>query len=197
MQGQSFLVPYKNKTGSYECQFIPGWKGLVDLVNRAGRASVWSGAVFEGDEFDYALGDKPFLNHKPGDENDEDKLTHVYAIGRVKESDQPIIEVWSKAKVIKHRNRYNKVGDRHYSFKHFEMYARKLVVLQVMKYLPTSSELALATELSYAAERGAQGLTVDAVIDGTWSPVEETADGGFSAVDQLNKELGSQDAIAT
>jgi hypothetical protein len=58
-----------------------------------------------------------------------------------------------------------------------------------MKYLPTSSELALATELSYAAELGAQGLTVDAVIDGTWSPVEETTDGGFSAVDQLNKEL--------
>jgi recombination protein RecT len=175
--GQAYLIPYKT-----ECTFVPGWKGLVDLVNRAGRATVWSGAVFEGDEFDYALGDRPFLTHRPGDEDDEAKLTHVYAIGRVKGSDQAIIEVWSKAKCLKHRDRYNKVGGRHYSFQHFEMYARKLVVLQVLKYLPSSAELAIATELSHAAETGSQGLTVKDAIDGTWAPVgdieapEPTAD---------------------
>jgi recombination protein RecT len=168
--GQAYLIPY-----GQECTFTPGWRGLVDLVNRAGRASVWSGAVFEGDEFDYALGDRPFLTHRPGDEDDESKLTHVYAIGRVKGSDQAIIEVWSKAKCLKHRDRYNKVGKRHYSFAHFEMYARKLVVLQVLKYLPSSAELAIATELSHAAETGSQGLTVKDAIDGTWAPVGDIA----------------------
>jgi recombination protein RecT len=60
--GRSYLIPYKvnKKTpqgweSHYECQFVPGWKGLVDLMNRSGSGSVWTGAVFSGDEFDYQL----------------------------------------------------------------------------------------------------------------------------------------------
>lgn len=180
--GQAYLIPYKE-----ECQFVPGWKGLVDLVNRAGRATVWTGAVFEGDQFDYALGDSPYIRHQPGDEDDEAKLTHVYAVGRVRGAEQAIIEVWSKAKCLKHRDRYNKVGGRHYSHQHFEMYARKIVLLQVLKYLPTSAELTLASALSHAAETGSQGLTIKDAIDGTWAPViEEPKD---EAAD-LNAALG-------
>ena len=52
--GHAYLVPYKG-----QCQLIPGWRGLVDLVSRAGKATVWTGAVYEGDGFDYALGDSP------------------------------------------------------------------------------------------------------------------------------------------
>ena len=103
--GRSYLIPY----GS-ECQFVPGWKGLVDLVNRSGNATVWTGAVFEGDEFDYALGDRPFIAHKPGDEDDPSLITHVYAVGRVKGAEWPVIEVWRMSKVWRHRDRYNKVG---------------------------------------------------------------------------------------
>jgi len=119
IDGQAFLVPYKNTA-----TFIPGWKGYVDLVSRAGRASVWTGAVFQGDEFDYALGDSPFVKHKPGDEFDSKKLTHVYAVGRVNGSQWPVIEVWPITRVWKHRDKYNKVGTSHYSFSNPEMYAR-------------------------------------------------------------------------
>jgi hypothetical protein len=79
--GQAYLVPYKG-----ECQFIPGWQGYVDLVSRAGRASVWTGAVYAGDDFDYELGDRPFLKHKPCGENDPGKLQFTYAIGRIKDA---------------------------------------------------------------------------------------------------------------
>lgn len=89
VNGQGYLVPYNGT-----CTFIPGWKGLVDLAQRGGRSSVWTGAVYEGDEFDYMLGDSPYCRHKPCGEFDNDKLTHVYAIGRVKDSEMPIIEVW-------------------------------------------------------------------------------------------------------
>lgn len=149
IDGQAYLVPYKGT-----CTPIPGWKGYVDLVSRAGRATVWTGAVFEGDDFDYQLGDTPYCHHKPGDENDESKLTHVYAIGRVKGAEFPVIEVWTIGKILKHRDKYNKVGKGHYSFTNLEMYARKIPLLQVLKYMPKSVELQNAMEIDLASTQG-------------------------------------------
>lgn len=179
--GRSYLIPYEKKkkiNGEWkvveiECQFVPGWKGLVDLTNRSGNATTWTGAVFQGDEFDYALGDRPFVSHKPGIEFDEEHLTHVYAVGRVKGAEWPVIEVWPIGRVKKHRDRYNKVGNRHYSFENFEMYARKVVLLQVLKYMPASAEMAAAIALNDAAEVGNQNLTIKDAIEGTWAPVSE------------------------
>lgn len=166
VNGQGYLIPYKTT-----CTFVPGWKGLVDLVSRSGRGTVWTGAVFEGDAFDYGLGDRPFVMHKPGIEDDPNKLTHVYAIGRVNGSDYPVIEVWPIEKVRRHRDKYNKVGSQHYSFRDWEMYARKVPLLQVIKYMPTSIELANAVEAANAAERGA---TV--TIDGNFVTVAEPSE---------------------
>ncbi|MFG7180714.1 recombinase RecT [Burkholderia pseudomallei] len=164
--GQGFLVPYWNeKKGVSEAQFIAGWQGLVDLVARAGRASVWTGAVFDGDEFDYSLGDAPFVKHKPCGEDDPAKITHVYAIGRVNGSQWPIIEVWPIMKVRRHRDRYNRVGQRHYSFKQWEMYARKVPLLQVLKYVPKSIELNMAL-----AAEAAHGEVF--TIDGDFQPID-------------------------
>jgi recombination protein RecT len=165
MLGRSYLIPYGK-----ECTFVPGWKGLVDLVNRAGQATVWTGAVFEGDKFEYQLGDAPFVKHQPGEEDDPDKLTHVYAIGRVKGAEFPNIEVWSIGKVMKHLKRYNKVGNRHYAFSNLEMYARKVCLLQVLKYMPCSADMVAAMSLNDAAETGDQNLSVNDAINGTWVP---------------------------
>ena len=52
INGQGYLIPYKGT-----CTFVPGWKGLVDLVARSGRATVWTGVVYPGDRFEYQLGD--------------------------------------------------------------------------------------------------------------------------------------------
>lgn len=153
VMGQGYLIPYKQT-----CTFVPGWKGLCDLVNRAGRATVWTGAVFEGDPvFDYAQGDQPFIKHRQGDEDDPAKLTHVYAVGRVKGSEWPVIEVWTAAKVRKHRDKYNRVGTDHYSFRDWEMYARKVPLLQVLKYMPSSVELSAALQVSATSDTGAAG----------------------------------------
>jgi len=156
--GQGYLIAYKGK-----CTFVPGWKGLVDLVARAGRATVWTGVVFPGDEFAYQLGDSPFCRHVPGDGEEGDEFTHVYAIGRVRDAAMAVIEVWTRAKVDKHLKKYNKVGGRHYALSdenNFEMYARKVALLQVLKYMPASIELANAIEVSRAAEAG-QGVVLE------------------------------------
>lgn len=171
ISGQAYLVPYK-KT----CTFVPGWQGLVELVSRSGRGTVWTGAVFEGDEFDYAQGDNPFVKHKSGDEDDPKKITHVYAIGRAKGSDYPIIEVWTIGKIYKHLAKFNKVGGSHYAIKdngkNFEMYARKIPLLQVIKYMPKSIEVAAAVEQSHVAETG-QYSTIDQDFTLVPEPVDQ------------------------
>lgn len=188
LNGRAYLIPYGG-----ECQFIPGWKGLVELANRTGRASCWTGAVFDGDEFDYQLGDTPFVKHRPRGEDDPAKLLYVYAIGRIRGNDWPVIEVWPIDKVLKHRNRYNKVGKKHYSFANWEMYARKVPLLQVLKYLPASPELEAAIAMNDAAEMGSgQGLTIDGALAGTFDPPTPPAgdmggEGGDTGDDESQK----------
>lgn len=178
VMGQSYLIPYKN-----ECQFVPGWQGLVDLAMRTGRASVWTGAVFRGDDFEYELGTNPRIKHEPCGESDPALMTHVYAVGRVNGCDWPIIDVWKSEKVKAHRDKYNKVGGRHYSYRHWEMYARKVVLLQVLKYMPKSAELALAVELENSALAGTQHLDTKEVIEGTWAatPMDDETVGNDEA----------------
>jgi recombination protein RecT len=155
----AYLIPYDNrKTGQTFCQLVPAWRGLADLASRSGRASVWTGAVFEGDEFAWALGTKPFIRHRPAGEQTEAKLTHVYAVGWTTGATWPVIEVWPIDKVRKHRDRYNKIGKDHYSYEHLEMYGRKVALLQVLKYMPQSVELQSAVTLEHDAESGEQHL---------------------------------------
>lgn len=161
----AYLVPYRNeRTGSYECQLVPAWHGLVELASRSGRASVWTGVVYEGDDFNYGLGDSPFIHHKPyGIDENPEKMTHAYAVGRTTGAQYPVIEVWHVDKIKKHRDRYNRQRppEKHYSFQHFEMYARKVVLLQVMKYMPKSVELQTAIELEYENENPKQVDVID------------------------------------
>jgi recombination protein RecT len=173
--GKGYLVAYKGNVS-----YVPGWKGLIDLVNRTGRASAWTGVVRKGDQFDYQLGDSPYLHHKPGDSEEHEDITHYYAIGRVKGAEFPHIVVWSTAKVHKHLKQYNKVGGKHYAAKNddnFEAYGRKVVLLQVIKYLPTSVEL----ENAIAAE--------NANASGKAAHVENTIDGNFVFIDEDASDL--------
>lgn len=176
VNGQAYMIPY-GKTAT----FVPGWKGLVDLVARSGRATVWTGAVYEGDDFDYQLGDTPYCRHRPQGEDSVDKLTHVYAIGRVKGSEQAVIEVWPMKKVQKHLTKMNKIGRSHYAFSHMEMYARKVALLQVLKYMPMSIELSAAVSAAETAEDG-KSVTIDQ---------------DFVVVDQETGEVMASDDSAT
>lgn len=156
--GQAYMIPYGTTA-----TFVPGWKGLIDLVSRTGRASVRTGAVFAGDDFEWELGTGQFLKHRPMGESDPDKMLYAYAIGQVNGADYPIIECWPNDRIKKHFNKnvIEKLRPNHYANKHWEMYARKVVLLQVLKYLPQSVELQAAVEISHAEDRG-QPVTIDA-----------------------------------
>lgn len=186
VNGQCYLIPYGNV-----CTLVPGWRGYMDLVGRTERASAWTDAVYDGDDFDYEKGDKPFIHHKPGKwAGKEAALVYTYSVGRQKGMEWPVIEVWDIDKVWAHRNKQNKVGDRHYSFAYPEMYARKIPLLQVIKYLPSSIELNNASALDVTASEGRQSLTVDMVLDKNSAGLESGGDlSAFNPNDPDEQEL--------
>jgi len=147
--GYGFLSAEKR-----ECKFIPGWKGLVDLVLRSERGSVWTGVVYKGDFFDYQLGDRPHVTQRRGDSDEPNDITHFYAVGRIKGSDTPIVEVWTISKLNRHFQRHNNQGEDHYALKSheaWESYGRKLALLQVLKFMPKSRDLEIALAADAAA----------------------------------------------
>ena len=163
MNGAGYLIPYGRT-----CTFVPGWKGLVDLVSRSGRGTVFTGVIFKDQRYTFTDGARrDLIIHEESDLDAPEDITHAYAIGWVKDSSMPIIELWSVEKIKKHRDKYNKVGSKHYSYRDWEMYCRKVPLLQVLKYMPASVELSNAIGISNASEvgRGAtieNGIVVDA-----------------------------------
>lgn len=160
VNGAGYLIPYKDT-----CTFVPGWKGLVDLVSRSGRGTVYTGVIFKDQKYTFTDGARrDLVIHNETDLNDPEDITHAYAIGWVRDAQMPIIELWSVAKITKHRNKYNKVGQRHYSFRDWEMYCRKVPLLQVLKYMPSSIEMANAIAVTNSAETGLGATIVDGIV---------------------------------
>lgn len=186
VNGAGYLIPYKDT-----CTFVPGWKGLVDLVSRSGRGTVYTGVIFKDQKYTFTDGARrDLVIHNETDLNDPEDITHAYAIGWVRDAQMPIIELWSVAKITKHRNKYNKVGQRHYSFRDWEMYCRKVPLLQVLKYMPSSIEMANAIAVTNSAETGLGATIVDGIVieNEEAQEVRSTVDRGH--VEQVNKGTG-------
>ena len=156
VNGAGYLVPYGRT-----CTFVPGWKGLVDLVARSGRGTVFTGVIFKDQEYTFTDGARrDLIIHNETDLEDPLDITHAYAIGWVKDAAMPVIELWRVSKITKHRDKYNKVGKAHYSYRDWEMYCRKVPLLQVLKYMPCSVEMSNAIAVSHASESG-RGVTIE------------------------------------
>lgn len=156
VNGAGYLIPYKTT-----CTFVPGWKGLVDLVSRSGRGTVYTGVIFKDQQYTFTDGARrDLVIHNETELDAPEDITHAFAIGWVKDAAMPIIELWTVEKIRKHRDKYNKVGQKHYSFRDWEMYCRKVPLLQVLKYMPASVELNNAIAISNASEQG-HGATIE------------------------------------
>lgn len=178
VNGAGYLVPYGRT-----CTFVPGWKGLVDLVARSGRGTVFTGVIFKDQEYTYTDGARrDLIIHNETDLDDPEDITHAYAIGWVKDAAMPMIELWRVSKIEKHRDKYNKVGKSHYSYRDWEMYCRKVPLLQVLKYMPCSVEVANAMAVSNASESG-RGVTIENGI------VIDTDSHGVESIDKSTGEI--------
>lgn len=82
--GQAFLIPFKVK-GVARAQLVIGYKGFNTLAARDAQMTITGEAVREGDEFDYELGTRAFVHHKPS-------LAPI--------DDRPVRAAWSAAQSL-------------------------------------------------------------------------------------------------
>ena len=83
--GRAHLIPYTNrkkKGNPVECQFQPGYQGLVDLAERSGKVeTVKAHVVYRNDEFDIEYGLNERLVHRPKmDGGDRGKPMGAYTV---------------------------------------------------------------------------------------------------------------------
>lgn len=184
--GSAYLVPYRNnKTGQYEAQLIPGYRGLIDLARRSGQINrIEAHVVKEKDEFDFSFGLEMRLRHRPHFPDDAGAIIGVYALAELKDGSIQV-EVMSKADIdtIKTRSKAKDHGP--WVTDYAEM-ARKTVVRRLIKYLPLSVELANAVELDNRAELGTGSLDL---LDAPDIPQEALPEPPKSQADSIKEEL--------
>ena len=156
--GQAYLVPFKNR-GVMEAQFMPGYRGLVDLSRRSGKlVEICSNEVRTGDEFKYEFGMHSDLKHIPAAERgmkDKD-ISFFYAYARLKDGGFQFV-VMSKFEVDKIRSRSKSSSNGPWVTDYAEM-GKKTVIKRLWKLLPTSADeqvnIGAAIEADNMADRG-------------------------------------------
>lgn len=192
--GHAYLVPFKNKNGTMEAQFIPGYRGLILLARNGGEVTgMVSRVVYEGDKFEVEYGLDEKLVHVPsmtaGDGNRP--IVAVYAVATLKDGTRQF-EVMTKAMIDAVRNRGGTRGGPWHT-DYAEM-ARKTVIRRLCKSLPLSSEMVTALEAQRRVEAD-EPAVYDELPDGILSAAGQLEDGSQrSGADAIKAQLAAQAA---
>ena len=152
--GHCYYVPFNNRkkdgTTVKEVQFILGYKGIIELVNRAGKAVILSTEVVrEKDRFEYSQGLNPVLVHVPSREHDRGNIVGVYSVAKNLAANEKLFVFLTKEEIDKVKNA-SKAGNSEYSpwAKWYEEMAKKTAVKRISKLLPMAVEIqrAIATD---------------------------------------------------
>lgn len=160
--GLGYLIAYRNsKTGQYEAQFQPGWKGLVLLAKSVepDLKNIVADVIYKGEKFRYErTAGEDIFEHEPSIRDGE--ITHAYAIARYKSGDAVVV-VLSKAEVdkVKSVSKTAKAWDMWYS----EM-AKKTAIKRLLKQVGTSELLTKAIVHDSQIE-GGEDITILDVDD--------------------------------
>ncbi len=152
--GHAYLLPFNNtRTGKKEVNFMPGYRGFMELVYRAAAHPILNPvAVYDGDKFEYERGLTPKLYHAPMPRTDGDSMTHVYVTANFPDGRKEF-DVMTRAEVEACRARSKARGFSPWKTD-YEAMAKKTVIRRFVKYLPMSAELQTMVGLDDAAESG-------------------------------------------
>lgn len=175
--GQAYLIPFKNnKTQKMECQFIPGYKGLLSLARRSGEiTSLETNIVYENDHFEITLGIENKIEHKPFLEGDRGEIKLVYGVAKFKDGGHHF--EWMTISDIEKIKRKSKSAGSAYSpwTTDYSQMIRKTLIRRMMNYLPMSIELGNAIQVSDAVESGQKAVIEgDFVVTESNEQTEET-----------------------
>lgn len=151
--GQAYIIPY-GRTATY----VSGYRGLYKLALNSGEIqTITVEAVYEGDEFEYQMGDDAHIRHVPNLEAEHtyDKLVCVYCItkfnnGGVQRNVMPKSEIEKRRNVSKAKNSG--------PWKDWtEEMAKKTVIRAAAKTWPLSAEKSRQVDIASAADEQAGG----------------------------------------
>lgn len=186
---EAWLIPF-NVKGTKIATVIIGYQGYRNILDRGKSViDLHPVAVHEGDEFDFELGSRPYVKHKPL-LNNRGPLVAVYAVAHLPRGGIQI-EVMGKEEIDQHRAKSRASGNGPW-VDFYEAMALKTVVRKIAKYLPKSSEiLARALDLDDRADRGVdQSLDIEALVFDTaiggGVPMKQV---GGSNLDKLKAQL--------
>lgn len=138
LNGECWLVPRKNH-GTLEAQLQIGYQGVVKLFWQNPAATYLdTGYVCERDEFRFAKGLNPILEHTPA-EGDRGKVVRYYAVAGLNTGAR-VFDVFTPAQIKTLRG--GKVGSNGDIPDPEHWMERKTALLQVLKLMPKSTQLA-------------------------------------------------------
>jgi recombination protein RecT len=166
--GDAYLVPFKDHVRNcrdrrncncrVDVTFIPGYRGLVELARRSGQVqSVQARAVYPADDFDYAFGLDPRLDHVPSGRLGD--LTHVYAVVRYKDGGVDF-DVMTREEDDAIRAR-SKSSDKGPWVTDYPEMAKKTVLRRLLKTAPMSVEYHQAVAQDEQTRTGIAAAAMD------------------------------------
>lgn len=141
--GEGYLVPrFNGKKKVMECNFLPGYRGLIALARRSGFVlSIEADVVYEEDEWTYNKTEMgTMFAHVPSEAENPGQVMRAYAVARLKDSTVPIVVVMSRRELDAIRDREKSRGDSPWNTDYAEM-AKKTTIRRICKYLPMSIEM--------------------------------------------------------
>lgn len=199
MLGHAYLVPFWNNTNKYfEVQFIPGYRGLMELARRSNAVrKITAHVVYDADVFEFEYGADEKLIHKPELRKDRGGFHCAYAVATLDDG-YTIIEVVPMGDIEKIKqtslSKIKKEEAKNYSpwVTSFDEMARKTAVRRIFKYLPISLDKheKLAEAIKFDNQRDDDPFFGVEVID---APIKDVApipppSEGKAELEQMNDE---------
>lgn len=144
--GHCHYIPFSNKQkdGSYrkEIQFIIGYRGMLELVNRSGQACILTAeCVYEKDQFQYEQGLHPILKHIPAI-GERGPFVAVYCIAKNLIANEKVFIVLQKEEVEKIKNASKASKSEHSPWTTWwEEMCKKSAAKRICKLLPLSLDV--------------------------------------------------------
>lgn len=183
--GHAYLIPFNNaKKNRMEVQFIPGYKGMIDLARRSGQVvAIGAHVVYENEPFKLVYGYEEKLDHEPLPPSKRGARKGVYAAARLKDGSVHFEWLWAEeVEDIKNQSKARNFGP--WKTHEDEMW-RKTAIRRLAKYLPLSVEFAKAAAADELADAGistAELFDEDLSIEVTANPAKQTIDEAFDAI---------------
>jgi recombination protein RecT len=195
---EAALVVYRDRNRGEIAQYMPMIAGIRKKVRNSGDIATWDAqVVYENDEFEYELGDNPFIRHRPA-MGDRGKPIAAYSIAVLK-SGEKTREVMSAREIEAIRGRSRAKDSGPWVSDWSEM-ARKTVARRHSKVLPMSTDLddlvrrdddlyefqeAKAEAQAKAKTRPTLASTMDALAAGGGAIIEHHAEPEQAAADEV------------